>query len=482
MLFNSLEFALFFPVVVALHFLLPHRWRWLMLLGASYWFYMAWRPEYAMLLLLSTVVDYAAGQGIHRARDQRGRKRWLWLSLGVNLGLLGAVKDFNFLNDTLRTMTGWAGLPWEVPDTDLLLPMGISFYTFQTMSYTIDVYRGHLAPERHFGRFALFVTFFPQLVAGPVERAPSLLPQFVQRMAFDQQRIIGGLQRMLWGFFKKVVIADRCAPIVDHVYADPGAHQAPVLLLATLLFSIQVYADFSGYSDIAIGAARVLGFRIMENFRVPQLATSIGDFWSRWHISMSTWFRDYIYIPLGGNRVTTQRWYFNLLVVFFLSGIWHGAGWTFVVYGLLHGGYMVLAQITRPSWRRFNTWSGLVQVPRMHHALMVVGTFALVTLSRVFFRAATMDDALAVLHGLLMPGWAGAGIGSLLAHVKVPVLMLTLLLAFGHLFLDARIDALVRGERAFRWRHGHWVLYTALLFMLVLFGNYGEVAFIYFQF
>lgn len=482
MLFNSLEFAIFFPLVVAIHFLLPHRLRWLLLLVASYWFYMAWKAEYAVLLLLSTAVDYTAANGIHRAKDQRGRKRWLWMSLVVNLGLLGFFKYFNFLNDTFRTLSGWGGIDYSIPDMDLLLPMGISFYTFQTMSYTIDVYRGHLQPERHLGRFALFVTFFPQLVAGPVVRAPDLLPQFIQRMGFDQQRVVEGLKRMLWGLFKKVVIADRCAPIVDEIFGDPAAHDGPLVVLGVLLFSIQIYCDFSGYSDIAIGSARVLGFRIMENFRAPQLAASIGEFWSRWHISMSAWFRDYIYIPLGGNRVNTERWYFNLVVVFFLSGIWHGAGWTFVIYGLLHGAYMVLALMTKRHWRRFNAWSGLVRIPRLHHAMLVLVTFLLVAFSRIFFRAESVQDAFVMLGSLWHFKLAWGGLPALFAAVKPWEIAITLVLAFSHLFLDHHLEAFVKGERRFGHRAYSYLFHGSLLLLLVLFGNYGEVAFIYFQF
>ncbi len=482
MLFNSIEFAVFFPLVALLYFLLPHRFRWVLLLVASYLFYMAWRAEYALLLLFSTVLDFTAARAIHRTTEQSVRKRWLLLSIGMNLGMLAGFKYFNFANDTLRGLFGMAGMGYTIPDHEMLLPIGISFYTFQTMSYTIDVYRGHLEPTRHMGRFALFVSFFPQLVAGPVERAPSLLPQFVQRMSFDQQRIIEGLKRMLWGFVKKIVIADRIAPVVDRVYADPTGYDGFSILLIVVLFSIQIYCDFSGYCDIAIGAARVLGFRLMENFRTPQLATSIADFWSRWHISMSSWFRDYIYIPLGGNRVTTQRWYFNLMVVFFLSGLWHGAGWTFVIYGLLNGLYMVLAPITGGVWRRFNAGVGLYRVPWFHQALMITGTFALVTFSRIFFRAQDMDQVGSVLGHLwhFTPGMAG--MQRLIDIFSAPVLAITLTLAFASLFLDHRLEAVVRGERRFRSAAGPYLFHGSLLLLLLLFGNFGEVAFIYFQF
>ncbi|MCB9170783.1 MAG: MBOAT family protein [Flavobacteriales bacterium] len=481
MLFNSFEFAVFFPVVAALYFLLDPRWRWVLLLIASYWFYMAWRAEYAVLLVVSTIVDYTASRGIAGSEDPRTRKRWLLFSILTNLGILGFFKYFNFLNGTLRSVVGAAGGHWPVQDTDVLLPMGISFYTFQTMSYTIDVYRRVLQPTRHLGRFALYVTFFPQLVAGPIERAPNLLPQFFRDHDFDQARVIRGLKQMLWGFFKKLVIADRLGLIVDPIYDAPRQHDGPTLVLATFLFALQIYCDFSAYSDIAIGAARVLGHDLMENFRTPYLSSSIREFWSRWHISLSTWFRDYLYIPLGGNRVLKWRWYFNLFVVFLVSGLWHGANWTFVLWGALHGAFLVAALIFAPLWERFNAVTGLARRPGWRQAVNVPATFVLVLLSWVLFRARTIDAAGWILHEMmdLRTGLEGLR-HTLFDHA--PVMALTsLLFAMGFLVFDPLIDDLVKGRRAAP-RPVQYVFYGAVMAACLLFGHFGNTAFIYFQF
>ncbi|MCE7945771.1 MAG: MBOAT family protein, partial [Chlorobi bacterium CHB1] len=310
MLFHSLEFIIFFPVVVAIYFLAPLRFRQFFLLLASYYFYMCWKAEYAVLILLSTGIDYVAALHMHKT-------------------------------------SGRGNIFYEFPLFDILLPVGISFYTFQTLSYTIDVYRSEKTPERNFIKFALYVTFFPQLVAGPIERSTRLLPQFDHEHKFDANRVVSGLRLMLWGFFKKLVIADRLALYVNEVYNNPADYTGLPVIIATYFFAFQIYCDFSAYSDIAIGAARVLGFDLMKNFRQPYLAQSIGEFWKRWHISLSTWFRDYLYIPLGGNRVSRLRWYVNLMAVFLISGLWHGANWTFVVWGALHGSYFVLSLLTQ---------------------------------------------------------------------------------------------------------------------------------------
>jgi len=335
MLFNSLDFLIFFPVIVGLYFALSPKYRWVLLLGASYYFYMCWKAEYIILIVFSTLVDYFAARQMARIQEKKKRRPFLYLSLLSNLGLLFFFKYWNFFSGETRALLDSWNIMADVPTFQLLLPVGISFYTFQTLSYTIDVYNGKLEPEKNLGRFALYVSFFPQLVAGPIERATHLLPQLRQTFDFDYQRVVSGLQQMLWGFFKKVVIADRLAVYVNEIYASPGDENGLALLLATYFFAFQIYCDFSGYSDIAIGAARVMGYDLMENFRTPYLSKSIREFWSRWHISLSTWFRDYLYIPLGGNRVPQVRWFLNLFIVFVVSGFWHGANWTFLIWGAL---------------------------------------------------------------------------------------------------------------------------------------------------
>lgn len=400
MLFNSLEFLLFFPLVVILYFTIPSRLRWFLLLGTSYFFYGYWKVEYLLLIVASTTVNYAIALGIGRSSFQAIKNRLLILGLGFNLGLLFLFKYFNFFSDSLHSISSYFNVAYSPPYVALLLPVGISFYTFQTLSYVIDVYQGKQEPEAHLGIFALYVVFFPQLVAGPIERSQSLLPQFYQHHQFDFQRAIDGLTLMLWGFFKKIVIADRLAILVDAVYGEPRTHSPLTLLIATYFFAFQIYCDFSGYSDIAIGSAKILGYDLMENFRRPYFSRSVREFWQRWHISLSNWFRDYIYIPLGGNRVSQLQLCCNLLIVFLISGLWHGAKWTFVLWGGLHGLYLVGFVVLNnglknclqvPALRQVTS---AIKVPKTILTLAsVLISFHLVLLAWVLFRANSLADA-----------------------------------------------------------------------------------------
>jgi D-alanyl-lipoteichoic acid acyltransferase DltB (MBOAT superfamily) len=421
MLFNSLHFALFFPVVVALFFATPRQYRWMLLLAASYYFYASWKVAYLGLILVSTLVDYVAGIQMEKQNSREDKRPFLLLSLCVNLGILFTFKYFNFFIGSVEATLASLGLMWEGPVLDVLLPVGISFYTFQTLAYTIDVYRGQQEPEHHLGRFALYVSFFPQLVAGPIERSQRLLPQFWNPKEFEYQRVVDGLKLMLWGFFKKLVIADRLALYVNEVYSAPEMHSGEAALVATYFFAFQIYCDFSGYSDIAIGAAQIMGYDLMENFRRPYHAKSINEFWHRWHISLSSWFRDYLYIPLGGNRVSEGRWYFNLFTVFVISGLWHGAAWTFVVWGALHGGYLILGVVTQDFrdafWKRLESVAerqlekykaaGVAALPSLSTVrkyTSVLVTFHLVLLGWVFFRANTIGEAFLVLRKMMNIG------------------------------------------------------------------------------
>ncbi|MCB0794006.1 MAG: MBOAT family protein [Flavobacteriales bacterium] len=477
MLFNSFEFAVFFPLVAAAYFLLPYRWRWLLLLVASYYFYMAWKAQYAILLVISTVIDFVASNAMAKASDQATKKRWLLLSIFTNLGILVGFKYFNFLNASVRAVFP----AWPVEDLDVLLPMGISFYTFQTMSYTIDVYRGLLPPTRHFGRFALYVTFFPQLVAGPIERAPNLLPQFFKDIPFDADRVIRGLKQMLWGFFKKLVIADRVGLIVDQVYNAPAQQDGLTVVLASVLFALQIYCDFSGYSDIAIGAARVLGYDLMENFRTPYGAASIREFWSRWHISLSTWFRDYVYIPLGGNRVVRWRWYYNLFVVFAVSGLWHGANWTFIVWGALHGAYLVLALVFAPFWERVEAGLGVARIPVLWRALNRSVTLLLVLVAWVLFRANDLGDV-AILFGKVGEGVVStSALEVIFRDMGAGIVSVSLLLAALFVLIDPWADDVAKGRRQMNGA-ASYAYHGLLLAACLLFGHFGSTAFIYFQF
>ena len=494
LLFNSQHFLLFFPVVVALYFALPKERRWILLLAASYYFYMCWKAEYVVLIVASTLVDWYVGLAMERSGDRRGRKRLLWLSLLVNLGLLFAFKYYNFANDSLRAVFDSLNVFYDVPEFRVLLPVGISFYTFQKLAYTIDVYRGRIGAEHHLGKFALYVAFFPQLVAGPIERASTLLPQFHRHYDFDYDRVSRGIQQMVWGFFKKVAVADRLAIYVDAVYSDPGSHSGLTLVLATYFFAFQIYCDFSGYSDIAIGAARIMGFDLMENFKRPYLSRTVSEFWSRWHISLSTWFRDYVYIPLGGNRVAVPRWYANLLIVFVVSGMWHGANWTFLAWGALHGGYLVFSIVTRKPRDASLEALRLPHDSRRRQFFDILLTFHLALVAWVFFRADSLGDAVQVFQ--LGFGGLGEHLAALAAGdirtvyqavvfaVGVPkwdlgLALLGLVMVFALDWWAERRDQTVPAPTnrllRFIW-FDFLVLYTLLL------GAHGQQQFIYFQF
>jgi alginate O-acetyltransferase complex protein AlgI len=479
MLFNSLEFLVYFPLVVAVYFLIPHRFRWLWLLGASYWFYMAWRPVYALVLVAITIVDFASGILIDRATTQRAKRGFLTLSIASNLSILFFFKYFNFLNDSLRSLVGAA---YSIPALDVILPIGISFHTFQSLSYTIDVYLGRKEPERHVGIFALFVAFFPQLVAGPIERATTLLPQFRERHAFVEARVASGLRLMLWGFFKKLVVADRLALYVDEVYSKPDAHGGSQLLLATYFFAFQIFCDFSGYTDIARGAARVMGYELVLNFDRPYHAASLSEFWRRWHISLSTWFRDYLYVPLGGSRHGRSRHLTNLMVVFLVSGLWHGANWTYVVWGGLHGLYLVTSVVTAGARERIASRFGLDRAVALRRAVGVAITFHLVLFAWIFFRAPTLAAAGSVVTGIL------GGIDLSVASLVLPSFdRMELLLAAASLVLLEVVHVAQRRSSVEGWFAGlpipcRWAVYHFLLLGILLFGRFDEQEFIYFQF
>ena len=337
MLFNTLEFALFLPVVIILYYAIPHKFRWILLLAASYYFYMSWRVEYIFLIIISTLIDYFSGRLMEKRPSRRSRLPFLILSLCTNLGLLFFFKYYNFWVGNLNVLFDNFRINEEIPLMNFLLPVGISFYTFQTLSYSIDVYYGRQKAEKHLGYFALYVSFFPQLVAGPIERYSRLAPQFRTRQLFNYDNLANGLRLILYGLFIKMVIADNLAGIVDQIYNAPEQYSTIDLLTGLFCYSFQIYSDFYGYSVIAIGSALIMGVRIMDNFKTPYLAVNIAEFWQRWHISLSTWFRDYLYFPLGGNRVKIMRWVLNILVVFVISGLWHGANWTFITWGALFG-------------------------------------------------------------------------------------------------------------------------------------------------
>jgi len=404
MAFNSFHFLVYFPIVLGCYHALPHRFRWMLLLAASLYFYMAWRAAYVVLLLGAILVSYLAGIWIEEAEAPALKRRHLAFGLTVLLGNLFVFKYFNFFNDSVRAVVELMGLHYGLGALKLLLPIGISFYTFQKASYLIDIYRGKQKAERHLGIFALYSSFFPQLVAGPIERGPHLLPQFREEHRFDYAQVASGLRLMAWGFFKKTVVADRLAPFVNNVYSNPTEQVGTSLLLATLFFAFQVYCDFSGYSDIAVGCARTIGFRLVDNFRQPYFSSSIQEFWKRWHISLSSWLTDYVYTPFTRARWLKMHWYpkllLSLLLTFLVSGLWHGANWTFVVWGALHGSYLIGALLLQKQRLRAVKALGLDRQPRLLKWINIASTFALVCIAYIFFRANTLSDAFYVLaHG-----------------------------------------------------------------------------------
>ena len=403
MLFNSFQFLLFFPIVTTLYFLVPHRFRWGLLLAASCYFYMAFIPQYILILFVTITVDYFAGIGIEAV--QGNRKRWLLIaSILANSGMLAFFKYFNFANENLAALANFIGWNYPIENLEIILPIGLSFHTFQSLSYTIEVYRGNQKAERHFGYLALYVLFYPQLVAGPIERPQNILHQLHEEHRFEYQRVTDGLKWMAWGMFKKVVIADRMAMFVNPVYNYPIGYEGPTLAFATIAFAIQIYCDFSGYSDIAFGSAQVMGIRLMKNFQHPYFAKSIPEFWRRWHISLSTWFRDYVYIPLGGNRVAKSRLALNLFITFLISGLWHGANWTFVIWGGLHGMYVVLNGFVDPFWNRLRDSEFAKRFSALLDEISLLTTFGLVCFAWIFFRAASVTDAFYITTHLF-GGW-----------------------------------------------------------------------------
>jgi D-alanyl-lipoteichoic acid acyltransferase DltB (MBOAT superfamily) len=484
MLFHSSQFLIFFAITVALYFACPPRYRWAWLLAASYYFYAAWAIEYVVWLAATTLIVYVLALEIAKTPETARRKALLALGLFTNLGLLVSLKYLDFINESLRTLFERFNLLYNVPAFQLLLPVGISFYVLQTLGYLIDVYRGKVEPERHLGLLALFVSFFPQLVTGPIERAGHLLPQLRTKREVSAAGISDGLRMMLWGTFKKVVVADRLAIYVDAVYNHPADHSGLPVILATIFYAVQIYCDFSGYTDIALGAAKMLGYDLTENFRQPYCSSSIAEFWRRWHISLSSWFRDYLYIPLGGSRVYKWRWYANVMTVFVLSGLWHGANWTFVLWGGLHGLYY-LVQIWTQNARDKVFRVLRLDKPAIRIAIGTLVTLSLVCLAWLFFRANSVSDAFLLLANLARIGastdvyapWrdvaGNPGLEMALA------LGLIALLATIHLLREYGCGVLsFAGQKA--WVR--WAVYLLLALAILNLGVTEQVPFVYLQF
>jgi alginate O-acetyltransferase complex protein AlgI len=472
MLFNSFEFGYFFALCLALYVALPQRGQNRMLLVASYLFYSAWDWRFCGLLLLSTAIDYHAGLRIAATQDPRRRRRWVAVSVVANLSILGFFKYAGFFAESLRELGAWVGLSVPPFALDVVLPVGISFYTFQTMSYTIDVYRGVLTPIRNPLDYALYVAFFPQLVAGPIERARHLLPQILGPRRVTAAGIGQGLWLITWGLFQKVVVADNLAPVVNAVFAPEASPTAAELIVATYAFTFQIYCDFAGYSDIARGTGRILGFDIMRNFRLPYAATSPAEFWGRWHISLSTWLRDYVFFPLGGNRGGPGRIAGRVLVTMGLCGLWHGAAWPFVVWGLFHGVWLILHRALLPWLRRIAPASRAGR--GLWHGIRVIVTFHVVAFSLLLFRAETLSQIgtlLGILGGAFRVGLAGSWLGPF-ALLVAPLLLMQVLLA-----RSGDTEAVLRWPLPLRTG-----VYALVFVAILLWGEDGGQPFIYFQF
>lgn len=490
MLFNSIDFLLFFPVVVAIYFIIPKKIKYIWLLIASYYFYMSWNPKYALLIAYSTLITYASGILIEKADKNNNisaKKMWVAGSFAGNLLILGLFKYANFFLDNLSSIAAHFGIGMIDRRFDFLLPVGISFYTFQALSYTVDVYRGNIKPEKNILKYALFVSFFPQLVAGPIERSKNLLTQ-IQNIdkikVWDFDRIRDGFLMIVWGLFQKLVIAERVSLLVNTVTNNYQGYGFLEISLAVFLFAFQIYCDFGGYSNIAIGAAKVMGFVLMDNFKQPYLAVNINDFWKRWHISLTSWFTDYLYIPLGGNRKGTLRKYINILIVFGVSGLWHGASWNFVVWGLLHAFYRIIGEIRQKAAKKLN----LPQKKQMTCSVKMrkaAITFVLVDFAWIFFVSNNLGHALAMIRQMFVTVRTTSIYHLGLDHGNWFALLLGIaILMVVDILHERNISVLSFVNKQEFWFR--WILYLGLVWTVIMFGVYGVAydtsTFIYFQF
>lgn len=495
MIFNSVDFLIFFPIVTFIYFIIPHRFRWFWLLISSYYFYMCWNPRYAILIAASTIITYLSGILIDKANQIRDEKKsiglkklWVFMSFAINLGILFIFKYANFFNGIIKSIFSWLNITVNIPTFNFLLPVGISFYTFQALSYTMDVYRKDVRAERNLGKYALFVSFFPQLVAGPIEKSKNLLYQFDEKHSFDYDRAKNGLLLMIWGFFQKVLVADRLAILVDNVYNNPNGHKGFEIITATIFFAFQIYCDFGSYSDIARGAAEVMGFRLSKNFERPYFSKSIKEFWRRWHITLSAWFKDYLYIPLGGSRCSKLRNYFNIMVVFLISGLWHGADMSFVIWGGLHGAFQVIGDILKPLKEKLRRVFKIKTDVFSYKLLQVVITFILVDFAWIFFRANSYSDAKILIKNMMyFNPWIftdnsiyNLGLDSKEFLVAIIGIIVVLAVNMMQRNKSLRIQ-LSRQNTSFRW-----VMYLIAVLSILIFGMYGPdysaQQFIYFQF
>ena len=482
MLFNSIEFAFFFPVVFSLYWLCNKNLKLQngILLLSSYYFYGCWDWRFLGLIIFSTIVDYCVGLGLkNESNTANKRKLFLWISVGVNIGLLGFFKYYNFFIEQFTSAFTLFGTSFEGSSINIILPVGISFYTFQTLSYTIDVYRKKIEPTTNILAFSAFVSFFPQLVAGPIERASNLLPQFIKKKRFNYATAVDGMRQILWGLFKKMIIADNCAEVANAIFNSPGDHSGSTLVLGAIFFAFQIYGDFSGYSDIAIGTARLLGFNLMKNFAFPYFSRDIAEFWRRWHISLSTWFRDYVYIPLGGSKTTKAKQIRNVFIVFIVSGFWHGANWTFIIWGALNAVFFLPLLLSKKNRTHLDTVAQGKLLPSVKELMVMVSTFLLSTMAWVFFRAESIFHAKE--YFIYMFDWSLFSTPNIIgkSQIKISFLLLGFFLLVEWLGRESEyaiehIDRLNRFQR--------WSFYAFIIALIGSFMPTVQNPFIYFQF
>jgi D-alanyl-lipoteichoic acid acyltransferase DltB (MBOAT superfamily) len=480
MLFNSISFVFFFPIVFLLYWFAtkgkrkPQNW---LLLAASYYFYACWDYRFLFLLIFSTLLDYYTGIKMHDAASRQSRKIWLWISIGINLGFLGFFKYYNFFVTSFADALTSLGLHANVSTLNVILPVGISFYTFHGLSYVIDIYYNKIKPERDFVDYSLFVSFFPLLVAGPIERATHLLPQIKRDRVFDFNKASDGIRQIIWGFFKKIVIADNCAEYVNTVFGNAGSHTGSTLLLAALFFAFQIYCDFSGYSDIALGTARLLGFDLLRNFAFPYFSRDIAEFWRRWHISLSSWFRDYLYIPLGGSKVGTLTKVRNTFIIFVVSGFWHGANWTFIIWGLLNAIYIMPSILFKSNRNHLDIVAEGKIFPSIKEVFAMLLTFTLTLFAWIFFRADTVPAAFSYIGGIF-----NASLFTIPYKLNTDFLVIIILFFSLEWIQRSKHHALqfsqIKGLRYYAIA----ALCSIVVWSIFLWGNFGNKAFIYFQF
>jgi alginate O-acetyltransferase complex protein AlgI len=484
MLFNSIGYLFFLPITVLLYYSLPYRWRWVLLLAASYFFYLLWRVEFVLVLMGATAASYFAAVQMSKHPKKKQRRKYLVFSIIINVGMLVCFKYLGFFTDVFNEIIGITGNKYIIPYYRILLPIGISFYTFQTIGYSIDVYRGVIKPEKNIGIYALFVSFFPLVLAGPIERGRRLIPQLHAEHPFDPQMFTGGLRLIMWGVFKKIVIADRLAIFVQPVFNDIGYFHGPEIGIAIVFKMMQVYADFSGYTDIAIGSARLLGFRLSPNFNRPFSAQSIAAFWSRWHISLTSWLRDYVYFTLPykyHGKPVSWRLNINLIITFMLVGFWHGPYWNFIIFGMLNGSFMVLANISKPFMSNFNRVSGLIRVPRLLKGLNIIATFLLVCSTGFFFGQHPLRTSFQMMRNLA--DFSQTGHAILLPLLKNGDLLLSIVLIIFMLWFEYLVAVRSFASKFLGKPVGlRYSAYLAMLFFILAFGVYSSQKFFYFQF